>query len=347
MINTPIETGMLRRLTTIVLPYNGDKGLVRLCVLLTFIVCSGTVGFVAIEGWSVWEAFFFTLITLTTVGYGDHGVSETGEMFTAILMIAGIGTLSYTISRLIHTVVVRITHPEKVMLEQIMKLRGHCIVCGLGRTGQRVIRRLQVEGKPVVGIDSDEQRVAEARELGIIALVGNATEDSVLMMAGIERASTLAALTSNDAINSLICLSASHISEDLHVIGRAEDDRSISKLERAGASLVISPAAYGGDGIAEYILRPEVSRLLPGIGSGPDGLQFADITIDESSPFAGRVLADIGCENPNIVFIAIRHEGGQLRLHPGGQETASVGDVIIVASDRDSINSIKHLARAA
>ncbi|MHC4976666.1 MAG: potassium channel family protein [Planctomycetota bacterium] len=338
---------MVRRLTRSLISNKGDRSIVRLCTLLAVIVCGGTVGFVTIEGWSVWESFFFTLITLMTVGYGDHGVSESGEMLAAAVMIAGIGTLSFTISRVMYTLLDRITHPEKAMIERASQLENHCIVCGLGRTGQRVIRRLQVEGKPVVGIDTDERRVEAARELGIIALVGNATEDSVLMMAGIESASTLAALTSNDAVNALICLSATHISEDVHVIGRAEDDSSISKLERAGASLVISPAAYGGDGIAEYILKPEVSQLLPGIGSGPDGLQFADIVIDERSALAGRRVADIGGEHPNIVFIAVRHESGELRLHPGGNQILSVGDVIVVASNQESVGTLRHQSRAA
>ena len=166
----------------------------------------GTFGFEYIEGWTPWQSFYLTLITLTTVGYGDYGLSERGQQFSALLMLGGIGTMSYCLSQLVQHATTKATNPEAKMLKLASKLSDHFIVCGMGRTGARVARKLAGEGKDFIVIDESEELIEQYRRDGMIALRGSAAEDMTLMIAGIERAKGLAAVTSNDAANAMICL---------------------------------------------------------------------------------------------------------------------------------------------
>ena len=323
-----------------------DPIVMRSGVLIACVVLLGTAGYTWIEGWSPWRSLFFTLVTLTTVGYGDYGLSEAGERFTAVLMIGGIGTVSYTATSAVHRVMVRATHPERQMLEKIKKMSGHTIVCGLGRTGERVIDRLRREGAEVVAIDNDPKKVESSRERGLIALEGDASGDAALEDAGALRAAAVAAVTSSDAVNALICLSAGAIAPGLRVIARAEDESSIRKLERAGAASVLSPSVYGGDGIAEQLLRPEAAKLMPGL-QGDGGVQFSEMLIGEHSVFAGRTIASVGREHPRMVIIAAGCAGGDLTVRPESDRVLQAGDVLVVAGAGAEMDALRDTARAA
>ncbi len=323
-----------------------DPIVLRSGLLIFAVILFGTAGYTWIEGWSPWKSAFFTLVTLTTVGYGDYGLSEAGERFTAILMIGGIGTVSYTATSTIHRVMVRASHPERLMLEKAKKMHGHTVVCGLGRTGERVIYRLLQDGAEVVAIDSSAKRVEEARERGIVAIEGDASSDHVLTDAGIERASAVAAVTSSDAVNALICLTACAMVPGMRVIARAEEEASIRKLHRAGASNVLSPSCYGGDGIAEQLLRPEVAKLLPGL-QGDDGLQFSEMLIGEGSPYAGKTIKELGMANPRLVIIAARGAAGEMVMRPPADKTLHAGDILVVAGVSGDMSALRETAKAA
>ena len=135
------------------------------------------------------------------------------------------------------------------MIRQSSQMSGHYIVCGMGQTGLRVARKLVGEGRDVVVIDSNEEHVKQLRADGLVALHGDAGSDHLLLVGGVERAAGLAAVTSCDASNAMICLGASAQNPDLHIIARAESDSSVEKLKRAGATSVINPSRYSGDGI--------------------------------------------------------------------------------------------------
>ncbi len=321
--------------------------MLRALVLAFAVVAFGTAGYTWVEGWSPWKSLFFTLVTLTTVGYGDYGLTEAGERFTAVLMIGGIGSISYTASLVLQRLMARAVRPEKRMIERIKKMRGHVVVCGLGRTGQRVIRRLVDEGVAVVAIDSDTKRVESARIHGVVAMEGDATSDEALLDAGVDRATSVVAVTSSDAVNAMICLTAHALAPEAEVVARAEDESSICKLKRAGASSVMSPASYGGDGIAERILRPEVARLLPGLQGNDDGLNFAEVTISPGSAFDGATIKEIGAAHPRLAFVAARGCEGELAIRPAVDRRFKAGDVLVVAGENADVERMRASRRAA
>ena len=329
------------RTILMVLPTAWDPIVRRSMVLICLVIAIGTGGYSLIEGWTFWPSLFFTLVTLTTVGYGDYGLSDAGERFTAVLMIGGIGTVSYMASQILQRVLTRAVQPERIMCDKAMSMRNHFVVCGLGRTGLRVIERLAADGAPVVAIDCDERRVEHARNRGIVAIVGDATTDESLNAASIRHAAGLAAVTSVDASNAMICLTAHAIAADITIIARAEDEASICKLMRAGANQVVSPVSYGGDGIAQSMLRPEVARLLPGLQGGDEALNFAEVSITENSPHRGRTIRQLGESLPRLVIIAVRGADGVFVMRPTSSRTLTTGDVLVVAGDSADMTTLR------
>ncbi|MEO1534017.1 MAG: potassium channel protein [Planctomycetota bacterium] len=324
-----------------------DPAIARAVAILLIVVLTGTAGYVWIEGWSPLHALFFTIITITTVGYSEYGLSMEGELFTIFVMVGGIGTVSYAAGTLVRRAIAQSLNPERRMLQRIKSMRDHYIVCGFGRMGRRVARQLVASDVQFVVIDTDSKLVAQARELGMIALEGDATEDGTLEAAGMDRAASLAAITSSDAVNAMICLTAHAIAPDLRIIARAEDEDSIRKMTRAGASRVLSPSSHGADGIAQTLLRPDAAKILFGDGAVDSALTFGEVTIDTHSPLAGRTLRDIGAASPSVVFVAATHASGEVEMRPSADRPLDTGDVLIVAGTNAKIRELKQSLRAA
>lgn len=329
------------------MPSHWDPVVRRSVLLCGLVVMFGMSGYTWIEGWSPWESLFFTLVTLTTVGYGDYGLSDAGERFTAVLMIGGIGTVSYSVSQFFQCATARALHPERRMIHHASKMSDHHIICGLGRTGQRVVRQMMHAGHRVVAIDSDAKQIEQCREWGVVALAGDATDDAMLRQAGIERAKTIAAVTSSDAANAMICLSASAIAPDVNIIARAEDESSVQKLTRAGALIVVNPSEYGGDGIAESLVHPEVARLLFAGNAVEEAIRFAEVEITGEYPHVGRTISQIGAANPRVVFVASRSNEGDICMRPRADTVLEEGQFLIIAGSPRDIAMLQSFKLAA
>lgn len=329
------------------MPWNWDPILRRSLVFLIAVIVMATGGYTWIEGWSPWRSFFFTLITLTTVGYGDYGLSPSGERFTAIVMVGGIATASYCLAQILEFVTTRALRPERKIMQHIRRLSGHHVVCGAGSMGERVIERLEAQGEVVVMIDRDLSVVERMRDRGLVALCGDCTSDKVLHEAGITRARSLAAVTDSDAVNAMICLSAHAIAPDLPIVARAEDTGSETKLRRAGAQTVISPTMYGGDGIAEFMARPDVARIMFGRGGAASSVdcpvRIMEIKIPEADAKAAPSVADFERTNPSLTVVAVRH-AGDLRVTPTKDHPLAAGDGVLVAGLVSDLGSLVHCA---
>jgi len=319
-------------------PFRWSKTIRRVLLAFMAVFAAGTCGYVQIEGWTPWQAFYMTLITVTTVGYSDYDKSEDAQMFSALLMLGGIGTISYCLSQIVQYATTKATNPEARMLKLASKLTNHFIICGMGRTGERVARKLAGEGKDFIVIDESEGLVEQFRRDGMIALRGNATDDMTLMVAGIDRATGLAAVTSNDAANAMICLTAKALNPDLHIAARAETDSAVGKITRAGADVVINPCRYGGDGIVESLVRPEVSCLLfsnPSIGSG--SLRFVEYKVSNLDTCHHVTIESLLHDYPGIVFIASRLPGGELKVRPDVHHELKSEESLVFAGTAEDI----------
>ncbi len=319
-----------------------DSPIARALMLCISVLTIGTLGFTWIEQWGIWDSFFFTLYTLTTVGYDDHQMSITGQRFAAFLMIGGIGSVSYALSQIVQYAASKAVDTEKKMITKANRLSNHCIVCGLGRTGFHIISRLDEQAVPVVAIDSDEALVKIARDRGIITILGDATHDKAFHDAGISRAIAVAAATSSDSTNAMICLTARAIAPGIAISARAEEEDSINKLSRAGADAVISPTRYGGEGIADSMLRPSVAEVLYGSHFECDKkLHFREIPITNENNRAGLTISDLIENFPSIAYIASRKQSGDYDMRPGTSRVLENGDHLLIAGQSQDLAEIE------
>ena len=223
------------------------RGLAALAALVLLAVA----GYVAIEGWSLLDAAYMTILTFTTVGYEEvHPLSPTGRLFTMLVMVAGVGVMLYILTAVVHVVVaeevLRSMFRRHRMRSRTSRLKGHFIICGFGRVGRAVALTLRERSQPFVVIDRNAEALAEAEEMGMLYVQGDPTRDDDLLAAQVERAAGLVATTGDDADNVYISLTARGLNPDLHVVARASRPDAEEKLRRAGADEVVSPYAIGG-----------------------------------------------------------------------------------------------------
>jgi len=312
----------------------------RCIVILLSVVAFGTVGFWFVESenhWGLWRCLFFTLITITTVGYGDEGLSPNGEIFAAILLIFGIGTATYCITSLVQIAVNYQATWKRRMQNRIDRLHNHYIICGFGRIGRTIASELTAAGTPFVVVDQNTDVIDQAIELEYLAMRGNSTEESVLMQAGIDRAKGLICVTSSDAENVFVTLCASELNPDIFIASRSSNENAGRKMERAGASVVVSPYTTAGNKIIDAILRPKLSQFL---NESTGEFNLGELTIGEATEFAGRTIKSIGMQFPAIVFVAHRRQKNDPPVRPGGDTKLASGDWIAVAGPRGDLEQL-------
>jgi voltage-gated potassium channel len=307
-------------------------------VLLGLVTLLGTAGFVELEGWELWRAFYFTIITITTVGYGDEGLSDAGKRFATLVLLGGVTSASYTFATIVQTSIATQFAWRKRMNRDIDRLSGHTIVCGYGRLGRSICDRLERHDVEFVVIERERRNYEEAVRRGYLTIEGGASDEEVLLRAGLERASHVVAAVDSFADNLVIALEAREANPRAVIIARAERDTDRRKLERAGVHRVLCPFRAGGGEVVDMITRPKVAEFLARATVGHDGIALADLRVGPGSRLAGRTLADIGrSEGSRISFVALERADGEVVLPPRGEHRLEVGDHLIVAGDDGQI----------
>ena len=263
--------------------FRGDGGFraqgpVFAVALLVFIIAGGTAGYMAIEGWDAWDAFYMTIITVTTVGYEEvHRLTRPGQVFTVVLLLSGVGAALYTFT-LLATVVVEGGLPKRLQRRRnermLDTIKDHFIVCGYGRIGSIVAAQFRRQHIPYVVVEHSAERVQIAIEEGALGVEGDASREDVLKRVGIERARGLIAAVGTDAENVYAVMSARVMRPDLFIVGRAETEDATMKLKRAGANRVLSPYQIGALQIAQTALRPAVVDFME-LATSSDNLELA------------------------------------------------------------------------
>jgi len=239
--------------------------------MLAVLIAVGILWYSQVEGWSVLDAAYMTVITFTTVGFSEVRPLDTGgRLFTMISPVFGVGLMLYILTSSVQMVVegefIRGFVRRRRMTTRLAELRDHYILCGYGRMGTEVARSFQAGDVPFVVIERLPDTVAEMTEAGILAVLGDATSDDVLRTAGVQRAKGLVASTGNDSDNVFIALSARGPNPDLVIVSRADAAETESKLLRAGATRVVSPYTIGGRRLALSVTRPLISDFYEGAG---------------------------------------------------------------------------------
>lgn len=312
-----------------------DTRLIFVIGMFVTLLVSGTIGYMLIEDWGWHDAFFMTVITLSTVGYGEvRPLTQLGEAFTIVLILLGVGGVAYTFSTLADYIVAGELNGflrRQRMMRDISKLRNHYVICGYGRVGQQVAQGLRANRYDVVVIDAVEDHVPEFEAEGMHYVIGDAASDPILQQAGIEHASGLCTCLPNDATNVFVVLSARTFNPQLFIISRGNLPESERKLRIAGANQVINPYTITGHRMAAQLLHPSVVEFLDVImRTGDLELRIEEIRVGETSHMNGRTLADCNVRgDTGVNVLAVRRFDGQLYTHLPANFTLNTGDTLI------------------
>jgi voltage-gated potassium channel len=318
--------------------------------ILTIFILGAALGYVFIEGWDYFDSLYMTVITLTTVGYGEvRPLSKVGRAYTIVLMLAGIGMLFYIISAGARVIVeggIKEALGKRRLQKNIQKLHQHYIICGYGRIGEIIARQLKERHIPFVVVENNPEAVAVLEDLGYDVLVGDATKEEVLEEAGIERAKGLVAVVSSDANNVFITLTARSLNPHIFIVARAVDPGSAQKLLRAGADRVESPYELGGRKMAQTILRPNVTTFVELAMKEDVELSMEEIAVAPTSSLVGTALKDSGIRQQlNTIVVTIKRADGDMIFNPSPGTQIAAGDTLIALGMRHNLEILEKMAK--
>lgn len=320
-------------------------GLAVLAMLL--VVAYGLIGYL-MAGWSLLEALYMVVISITTVGYGEVRPVDTTALriHTMLLILFGTATLGYSVAVVIQYVTegeIRRYLGRQRVKRQIEGLKQHIIVAGIGRMGALICGELAETGVPFVVIDRKTERAAELESRGWLVVSGDATDEEVLRQARLDQARALVSAIPNDAENVFITLTARDMAPNVRILARAEQPSTQKKLLQAGADQVVSPASIGAHRVVIMLLNPEALQITE-LLSKTMGVPFEveELEIDPDSPFAGRSLrdADIG-RKTGVMVLAVKHANGGVDFPPRGDRALAIGDRIVFLGRPESIETFR------
>jgi voltage-gated potassium channel len=323
---------------------------VWLIVVPVGLIVAGTAGFTLIEGWSLLDSLYVTVITLSTVGYGDLAPkSAAGRVFTIFLVLGGVFTLFYAAAEVIRAIVsgeVRAIFGRQRMERSLAELKDHLIICGYGRMGRFVCKEFETRRLPFVVIDHDPDALADFDLEHGIALAGDATSDEVLRHAGVERARYLVTVVASDADNLYVTMSARLLNDKLFIVARAEDEEAETKMKRAGANRVVCPYSISGNRVAQAVLRPTVVDFIE-LATRTEHLelQIEEMAVSPRGRLAGITLQESGLRRERgIIVMAIKKPDGKMVYNPFGETRLEAGDILIALGNRKQLDEFDKLA---
>lgn len=315
---------------------------------LAFSLVYGTVGYVVIEGFSVLDAVYMTVTTLTTVGFGEiEPLDPAGRVFTLSLIVVGF-TAAFTLLAVLTSLVVSgqlgRSLTRRTMRQRIDALRDHYIVCAFGRVGQAAVEELVAQGAGVVVVELDPSREPDMEQAGVPYILDDPQKEDVLEQAGIARARGLLCAVDSDAANVYITLLARARNPDLFIIGRASSPESVEALRRAGSDRVVSPYRLSGTRMAALAFQPAMLEFVDMVSVAPD-LRIEELVLGGHSPLAGATVREAASPYDGVMIMAVRSSDGALLVPPRADTVLKADDLLIVVGPMDALNDLAGRAR--
>lgn len=320
-----------------------------LLVVLTLLI--GVFGFKMIAGFNWVDAIYMTVITITTVGYGEvNPLTPEAKIFTVILILCSVVIVGYAITIITEYIISRNSYHSlklKRVQKQINNLSDHIIVCGYGRNGMQAVEKLRAYNKDFVIIEKDEAIIERYENANTLFVRGNANEDEILVVAGVDRAHTLITALPDDADNLFVVLSARQLNKDLQIISRAEVETSQSKLKLAGANNVIMPNRIGGDHMASLVVHPDLIEFLDNLSvvGEEDSNNVEEIAFDTVCP-DGRetTIKDIDVRNKTgCTIIGYKSPEDKYIVNPGADLMLEKGSKLILIGRPEQIRMLHNV----
>jgi voltage-gated potassium channel len=324
------------------------RRLLRIAIAIAFTLAVGTVGFTVVEGWPLFDSFYMTLITITTVGYDEvHALSRAGRIFNSFLIFFGVSTMFFAIGGMTQIIIeleLNQYFGKRRIRTMIENLSKHYIVCGYGRVGRGAASALRNAGVSFVVIDKDDDKVERAIHDGMLGVVADANNDETLRDVGIMRSVGLIATLGTDADNLFLVISARTLNPELKISARIAEMTSADKFRRAGAEHVFAPYDMTGNRMAEALIRPHVYQFIDfTTRPGELGLNVSleQLPVPEASDLVGQSLRDLQLRRElGVIVLAIRKPDGNMLFNPPAEEQISGGDCLIVMGGQDALRKL-------
>jgi voltage-gated potassium channel len=316
---------------------------------LAAVLFIAALGYVLIDHFPVFDAFYMALTTIATVGYAEiRPLSRAGRVFNSFVIFFGVSLTFLAIGAVTQTVIeleLKEIFGKRRIRRMIDKLSNHFIVCGFGRVGRGAAAELQRSGVPFVVVDRDETRTESAVRNGMLAMSADSTRDETLKDAGIERARGVIAALATDADNLFLVLSAKALNPMVNVAARAGEQEAEQKLRRVGADVVFTPYSITGYRLAQSLLRPQVSEFLDfttqNIGLN---VSIEQVAVAARSEVVGKSLAQMQVRRElGVIVLAIRRASGEMQFNPPADAVIAGGDCLIVMGEPGSLRNLEKL----
>lgn len=318
---------------------NSRRRIILSLSLTLFFLMVGTVGYILIEDYTLLEAVYMTVISITTVGYSAvHPLTKVGQIFTMLLLLFGVGSLAFAAHAFTESMIERAANPEREkrkMEKKVSRLSNHTIICGHGRVGAASAEHLADSGKAFVVLETSPEEVEEVRKQGYLCLQGDATIEKTLIAAGIKAADSLLALLDSDPDNLFTVLTARELNPTLHIVARSESVYAESKILRAGADSIISPYASAGRRVADKIMAKTRQHQLQVSDYEAVGAHSASkwVDVNEESGLVDHAV-EMASAFVDGQIVGIRRSGKDI-LSPTPDTHLIMGDKLLVIGVQD------------
>jgi voltage-gated potassium channel len=327
-----------------------DSKIYKIILLVVSIITVGTTGYMWLSDYSFVDAIYMTVITVTTVGFGEvKPFTPEEKIFTIFLILTSITIFGYAVSAFSEYLVSGklFDHfKHKRVEKQINKLEGHTIVCGYGRNGKQAISKLKNYGTKYVVIEKSKILIKKLDLEGVLNVEGDSTVDEFLLKAGIKKAKNLITALPSDADNLFVVLSARQLNKDCKIISRASKESSYSKLKIAGADNVIMPDKLGGDHMASLVVTPDVIEFVDRLTiEGETTANLEEIDVDElPKKYLGKTILDLDLrKKTGCTVIGLRNPDKDYIINPEADSILIAGSHLIVLGRPEQIIKLRQL----
>ncbi|MBW1891993.1 MAG: potassium channel protein [Deltaproteobacteria bacterium] len=326
-----------------------SKHLVVSLTLSAIIVVTGTMGYMVIEGWDFLDALYMTVITISTVGFMEvQPMGDMGHLFTICLVFIGVGFTLYVAAAVVQFMVegrIRIIMGRRRVDRKISHLSDHYIVCGYGRIGKVLCKKIGRGPTDILVLEQDEDLIPQMDEDKILYICGDASDEEILVKAGIAKARGLISVLATDTDNVFLVLTARQLAPDLNIMVRASRDSAKKKLMAAGATSVESPYEMGALRMAQKILRPTVTSFLDlAFAHSRKEIQMEETRVNHGSDLANVMLKDSGIRQRfNLILIAISLANGEMLFNPSFEYIIKPGDTVIAVGEKENLQQLEKI----
>ena len=325
------------------------RRLKRILIAFVLFLLFSISGYVLVEGYSLDEAAYMTVITLSTVGFSEvRPLSSAGRILTMVVILSGLGMVAFLASSVGEYLIagqLAGTLKQRRIMKTIERLQNHYIVCGYGRIGEQVAKGLRARDVPVVVVENEKTALLQCERSGLPFVAGDAEDDEVLRQAGIERARGLVAALNSDASNVFLVLSARFLSPDLLIVARATCRDADLKLQKAGADRVVSPYQIAGHRIVNRLTRPHVTSFLDGTMRDDLELLLEEVVVSPQSSLVGQTMEEAELRTGTGANVLSIMRGAEQRVVDWSPDLrVEADDILIVLGRKEQLKAVAQLA---